>query len=128
MNFRIFIVVTGLFFGLVSCRKNEEKIQGTWSGIFTAEYASNSYSGEVTVVFDNGNYTCSSGTNRIPAGGSGKYNVKGLNIEFEDENIWTADFDWGLILNGKYNFELTSKHLTLRKTGASAKYTYSLSR
>jgi hypothetical protein len=36
-------------------------------------------------------------------------------INFEDKNIWTADFDWNLILNGSYTYEAKGDSLILTK-------------
>lgn len=34
-------------------------------------------------------------------------------MSFTDENAWTADFDWNLILNGIYDYSFDGKRLLL---------------
>tara|TARA_R110002020_G_scaffold174704_2_gene366204 strand:- start:2918 stop:3322 length:405 start_codon:yes stop_codon:yes gene_type:complete len=80
---------------------------GSYSGIFTVEYLDGtSYSNPVTVHFSNKkDYSCSRNTDDFyPSGGSGTYKTDGSKIVFWDINLWTADFDWNLFLNGEYNF------------------------
>ena len=97
-----------------SCSKDELRIGGeTYSGSFIVTYTSSTQTGSTSIVFKNGNYTCVSDTNRIPAGGSGTYSIDNGKIIFHDTNIWTADFDWNLILNGEYDYTLDGNNLTI---------------
>lgn len=91
---------------------NPTQIEGTYSGVFTVEYINGgSFSNPVTVTFGNGRYTSSAAADRFPAGGTGTFELEQDNISFADENIWTADFDWNLVLNGKYEYSLTGHQL-----------------
>lgn len=70
-------------------------------------------------------YSSSAGSNRVPAGGNGRYQyLEGNYILFRDENIWTADFDWGLILSGEYRYTFDGENLTLVKSGQSGNTNY----
>jgi hypothetical protein len=108
-----------LFIGLLICSSSCDKdgdidstiLNGEYEGIFTVEYNSQTYSNPVTVSFNSGQFLSSSGPNRFPAGGSGKYEVLKNTIEFTDENFWTADFDWNLILNGSYDYSIKGNEL-----------------
>jgi len=84
---------------------------GAYIGTFTVTYASEKKSGTTTVVLKNGRFTCSGNPDKIPAGGSGDFTTKNDTIIFIDENFWTADFDWNLILNGKYLYKYDGKKL-----------------
>ncbi|WP_421869827.1 hypothetical protein [Marinoscillum sp.] len=77
---------------------------GVYSGSFTAMYDvdKSPLIHDVSITIDGNRFTCSSGPQYIPAGGSGTFQVEGNEITFVDENVWTANFDWGLILNGTY--------------------------
>jgi len=106
---------------------------GTFSGIFTVTYfvePPNSWvssgSGRATVVLKNGRYTCTGNPNRLPAGGSGSFATNDDTIKFYDENEWTADFDWNLILNGMYFYKFDGKRLKLSKKTDYALYEYDL--
>lgn len=103
---------------LTSCedanKRSTPELDGLYTGIFTVEYKDGQLrSNEVTVAFDGNTYSSSTGADRIPAGGSGTFSVKENTITFSDENIWTADFDWNLILNGTYTYSSNGKELVL---------------
>jgi len=95
------------------------------NGIFSPQGL---YSSPVTVTFSGNNYASTSNSNQMPAGGSGRYKISGQQAEFKDTNNWTADFDWGLILNGDYSYQIKSDSLILNKTNSSTTYEYWLKR
>ena len=99
---------------------------GTYTGIFTVTNASAKRSGKTTVVLKNGRFTCSGNPDRIPAGGSGDFTTKNDTIIFNDENFWFADFDWNLILKGKYLYKYDGKKLYFSKKNDYALYEYDL--
>jgi hypothetical protein len=99
---------------LVSCRRDVQMdFEGTYSGTFKVMYNSGMHSGSVKIELVNSKYTCSANTNMIPAGVKGTYTVNNGKIIFNDENFWTADFDWNLILNGKYDYSFDGKNLKI---------------
>jgi hypothetical protein len=105
-------------FAFTACNDKDKiddaNLNGTYTGTFTVEYSNgNSYSNSVTVTLNQNQYTCSSGENRKPAGGSGGYYLEGAKIVFLDENLWTADFDWNLILSGAYDLKLNDKSIEI---------------
>lgn len=57
----------------------------------------------------------SADANLKPSGGKGTYTFKNSIGYFEDAGIWTADFDWNMILNGEYNIRSSGVDLTLKK-------------
>lgn len=59
--------------------------------------------------------TPSGTTNLKPSGGKGTYTFKNGIGYFADEGVWTADFDWNMILNGEYDIRSSGIDLTLRK-------------
>jgi len=70
----------------------------------------------VSVRLSDKEYTSSGETSRIPAGGSGEFNlVDKEEIQFSDKHVWTADFDWNLILNGRFIYELKNDSLILTR-------------
>lgn len=113
----------------LSCSDNVPTLEGTYAGTFTVHYEFMVQNGPVTMTLKGGRYSCSGNTGHIPAGGSGTYTVSSGVITFKDENIWTADFDWNLILNGPYQFTLNSGKLTLSKgINGMGTYTYELNK
>ncbi len=113
-NINLFILLIVPFF-MLSCEKDDMPLQeGTYEGTFTVSYRSGSSAGGVTLILEDGRYYCfgkEGNPYRTPAGGSGRYYIDGNKIVFSDENVWTAEFDWNLILNGKYDY--TAKGSTL---------------
>lgn len=131
-NLFLFLILPFAFSG---CSKTDKKISvltGIYSGTFYRHLLLSSLSpagsGSVTVTFSENNYTCTANPNRIPAGGSGNYQISNQEVQFKDTNIWTADFDWGLILNGTYTVERKSDSLILTKITSTTLYEYRLKR
>ena len=106
-------------FGILGCQCDDDHgknpMVGTYTGIFTVIYSSGEQSGEVTLKLQEGRYTCIGNPDRIPAGGRGTYTVEEDKIIFIDENVWTADFDWNLILNGEYDYTFDGQKLIIWK-------------
>lgn len=115
-----------IFLTSVGC--SDSLTPGIYSGTFTIQYDSAKLSGETTLRLSDGQYTCDGNDNRIPAGGSGTYTLAGETIIFQDENMWTADFDWNLILKGEYTYSLRGKRLQLTRAVNGASYKYDLTR
>ena len=109
------LAILSLSILLLSCEKIQLKVKdGTYTGTFTVTYNSGIVrTGEATLELKNGEFTCSKNSNRVPAGGSGTFSINENEITFTDENAWTADFDWNLILEGKYNCEFQGKKLII---------------
>jgi hypothetical protein len=69
-----------------------------------------------SVSFSDRTYISQRNQDRVPAGGSGSFEIlRDHLLEFKDQNIWTADFDWGLILNGKFRYEVKGDSLILSR-------------
>lgn len=93
-------------------------INGTYTGKFyyTPPSDTNKASGDAEVSFSDSKYTSKGNKDYIPAGGSGSFEIQNDHIlDFKDQNIWTANFDWGLILNGKYKYQLKGDSLLLNR-------------
>lgn len=108
-----------LFVIALSACNDKDKIdnstlEGYYSGTFTVEYSNGTvYSSPVTVSLHDNEYSCSASANKKPAGGSGGYYLDGDKICFLDENLWTANFDWNLIMSGEYSLQLIGKDLEI---------------
>lgn len=117
--FKVIVIAIALV-TINACNKSDDNnaddnLQGTYYGTFTVEYLNgDSFSKPVTVIFSGENNYHSSGDNeRIPAGGSGTYEKNTTKINFSDINIWTADFDWNLILNEEYDYSINGNQLII---------------
>ena len=113
-----FLIFTVLSLSLLfmSCNKDNSGTtisEGKYKGTFTVTYNSGKQSGRTTLVLENGKYSCTGNSNRIPAGGSGTYSFDNGKITFTDENMWTCDFDWNLILEGQYDYQCNGRNLKI---------------
>jgi hypothetical protein len=95
------------------------QLNGTYEGRFFYRPSSDLQvqSGTAEISFSDNRYSSGRNSGYIPAGGSGSLEVLKDNIiSFKDENIWTANFDWGLILNGKYQYQFRGDSLILTRS------------
>lgn len=104
----------------ISCSSNDNNTlvqvpYGNYTGTFTVEYTNgNTFSKPVTVRFIEENvYSSTGNTDYYPAGGNGTFEINGSTILFNDIGVWTANFDWNLILNGEYDFSLNGNELII---------------
>ena len=56
----------------------------------------------ITMTFSSNTWSGYSDKIKYPALCKGTYSIEGDTIIFENQCVWTAEFDWGLILSGKY--------------------------
>ncbi|MEX2232470.1 MAG: hypothetical protein WD824_09935 [Cyclobacteriaceae bacterium] len=107
-----------------NCSKGIE--EGFYTGTFKVVYGNGTFTGKTTLELREFKYSCEGNDNRIPGGGSGTYELDKNRITFHDENMWTADFDWNLILTGEYDYTVKGKNLTLSARKNNAVYEYDL--
>ncbi|MFA6947037.1 MAG: hypothetical protein WC220_14160 [Pedobacter sp.] len=70
----------------------------------------------ISVSLSGKEYTSSGEASRIPAGGAGELNlIDKEEANFTDKHAWTADFNWNLILNGRFIYELKNDSLILTR-------------
>jgi hypothetical protein len=106
-----FLLLVLLCVGLVSCDKNEGNTQvALKSGTYTGEFSRFNPDGRctptpVTLVIQNNSFNGFGDLTTSPAIGAGVYKLTGAEIEFTDQRVWTDEFDWTYVLNGKYKFK-----------------------
>ncbi|MNS38540.1 hypothetical protein D3C72_707900 [compost metagenome] len=116
----------------IACSKKEENRveEGSYSGDFKVSYGSTVHTGKTSLTIEGNRFSSTTGANRFPAGGSGSCTINLGKMAFADQNYWTADFDWGLILSGEYEYSFDGKNLNLKKEvkydGGSTIYEYKL--
>jgi hypothetical protein len=69
----------------------------------------------VTVTFDNGVFSGNSSDRNSPAICNGSYATAESEINFENKCMFTADFDWTLILSGKFAITKSDDAIILSK-------------
>jgi len=108
-----------ILFLVFGCKKDQKKTSlpsGTYKGTFYYNQANNMESFPASVTFKENTYSSVGQSNKKPAGGSGSYSIHSDSIHFKDQNAWTAEFDWGLILNDDYNYKIKGDSLILTKS------------
>ncbi|PQJ21571.1 hypothetical protein [Tenacibaculum sp. SG-28] len=103
--------------------------EGDYTGTFSVVYNNGeTYSNPVTISFFNDyTFNSSDGPMRYPAGGNGSYEITEDAINFTDLKVWTADFDWNLILNGKYHYTIQQNKLIIyANKNKAGTYTYTI--
>ena len=116
------IVISVFILAFAGCKKEtpESAFNGTFTGQFHYVLPGKSLADKIsvpsTVSFSGGTYISLGNSDRVPAGGSGSFDVQKNNLmEFKDKNVWTANFDWALILNGKYSYEFKGDSLIMSR-------------
>lgn len=96
------------------CKKDNapNKLNGTYSGTFIAYSGSREINAPTEITMGEGRFQVNKGYKL----GSGTYHVKNSSeVEFKDENFWTTEFDWALLLAGNYKYETKGSELILTK-------------
>ncbi|WP_131538923.1 hypothetical protein [Pedobacter nototheniae] len=104
---------------LLGCKKDKTVkqpfITGKYVGTFNYTVAGKTEVAPAQVIFGPTNYTSIGQPNKKPAGGSGTYTFNTDSFLFTDTHPWTADFDWGLILKGNFDYEVKGDSLILTR-------------
>ncbi|GAB2530751.1 hypothetical protein [Rufibacter soli] len=131
-NMFLFLLLAFLF---ASCLEKDDDPatlpEGTYTGTFSRtdpQTKSPPKVAQVTLIIKGNTFKGNSDTPTYPAIGSGTYQIKGKDITFEDENFWTANFDWTLILKGTYSLQSTGGTVTLTRQQGTQTDVYQLTR
>lgn len=126
-----YLIATVVLMG--SCSKTllqPQNVEGTYKGQFEVKSTDASQStpgsGAVTVTFTHSDYKSSANSNYIPAGGAGTYSISEDSIDFKDDTMHTANFDWNLLLNGSYKYMVKGDSILLSKKLGTQIYLYRL--
>lgn len=122
-----FIVVTISSFVSGCAHKTIPAPQGVFKGQFIrssplARYAAS----QVTITFTGNSFSGESDQPNYPAICRGTFQINGKEIEFKNECMFTADFDWSFILKDKFEFSLTEGQLEMIKSKGDTVDRYSL--
>lgn len=104
---------------LISCENEESTNQmipdGTYTGTFQREFVGAlNDTANITLSFVSDQWSGSGDRMKYPALCHGTYSIDGDTIIFVNDCAWTAEFDWSLILAGKY---------TLKQSGNTIEFT-----
>lgn len=115
----VMIVTVLLFFSCAS--KNTSKVvlapQGIYKGTFTRSSPQARYAvANVAIKFTGNAFEGESDRVNYPAICAGTFKSGGNVIEFSNECMWTANFDWTYILKEKFEFSLIGNRLEMTKS------------
>ncbi|WP_396198547.1 hypothetical protein [Flavobacterium sp.] len=113
-----------LFNIIIGCSKSETEIAVpiNTNGNYIGTFERNGISSNVQLNLNNGTFNGQSTVEKYPALCNGTYLIVNNTITFEDQCVWTAEFDWTLILNGEWNYNMNGNILTMIKSNGD-KYT-----
>ncbi|ARS40778.1 hypothetical protein CA265_14370 [Sphingobacteriaceae bacterium GW460-11-11-14-LB5] len=121
MKVQICIFLFALVLSL-GCKKSttvDVLLDGNYTGVLVITNSTRSVpvTRPISISLQGGKFNITPGAdaNLKPSGGKGTYTFKNGIGYFTDEGIWTADFDWNMILNGEYDIRSSGVDLTLRK-------------
>lgn len=80
----------------------------------------------VTLHFDGNQFSGTSEKTLYPAICKGRFSLTGQEIYFENLCAATLNFDWSLMLNGKYQVKMTGNTLSIRRQTGENLDSYSL--
>lgn len=82
----------------------------------------------VSISFHEGLFEGSSARSQYPAICRGSYSGDGTTIQFSDSCTWQANFDWSLILNGRYEFERDGDNVKMKRNNGGTVDEYRVER
>lgn len=114
-------VIIMLMTFLCSCEKEVAALyalkEGTYTGSFYRSSPSATYeASDVSITFRKNRFEGSSSVAKYPAICSGSYIVQEQEIEFVNECLWTAEFDWSYILFGKFTLTFEGDQMLLSRS------------
>jgi hypothetical protein len=119
MKYIIFAALT-LTILISSCEKKDTGTDyliknGTYVGTFQRKVSGTGPISNVTLTFNSGNWTGESQYAKYPALCHGTYITTPGQISFENSCVWTADFDWTLILSFDYKLLVSGNNIEISR-------------
>jgi hypothetical protein len=116
------LIIFGILSFTFACNNDDENSQPEINGEYIGVFERNGNTSNVELNFNNGIYSGESDTVKFPAICDGNYSVSSNLIMFQNECIWTAEFDWTLILSDEWNYTIENNILIMTKSNGD-KYT-----
>jgi len=99
-----------------SCKKtatHTSGLQGTWAGTFKRNV--NNTTAHVTLTFSGEGYSGTSDTTEYPEIVGGNFIATSDSLTFSPTSAFPANFDWTLILAGKYSYTMSGDSLFITR-------------
>jgi hypothetical protein len=127
------LLLVALLLPAIACKKDKETKpvipDGTYAGTFQRQGNGTGQVVNVTLNLNDFGFNSSgpAPANRYPVIGKGKYAIDNNKITFSDSLVYTADFDWTLILSQEYQFDSRGDSLIIvRQYNAQVRDIYKL--
>ena len=120
-----------LLAALSACDKErfEKQIEGNYTGSFQRTAPTGPYPvQQVSLHLNDNSFSGQSSNARQPALCHGRWEAGSSVIDFHNSCVWTADFDWTLILTGTFRYELNGTRLKMWKKTGDITDTYELTK
>ncbi len=104
-----------------SCERKEHGCAKLDDGVYTGTFNRSSPIGDyitanISITLEDGTFSGTSDVNHYPAICNGTFAIDEEKIEFEDVCVWTADFDWTLILDGVFDITTEGDEVILSRS------------
>ncbi len=127
-------IIQAIFFMclLISCEyndtnKNTNFINGTYKGALLRSHPLAKFAPlNITVTFTRDRFSGEVDKVKFQVTCNGTYRITGQEIEFFTACPRTAEFDWTLILNGKYMFTINGRQLEMKRNQSGLSDCYKL--
>jgi hypothetical protein len=110
---RYFLIAFFLFSSIGGCVDKTGMALTNLDGTYEGTFERDGKISNVILVIAEGRFSGSSDSVQFPAICEGSIELHEEGLIFTDECMWTADFDWSLILNKEWVFEWNKTSLTL---------------
>jgi hypothetical protein len=127
-------LIPGLFITILfGCQKSDDirlisALNGSYSGTFFRFNDDYNNSAKLTLSFSDSTFSGTSESFHFPAICYGTYKRMGNKLVFTNLCVWTAEFDWSLILNGEWEFYLNKNQFRLWKEMGNTRDEYILTK
>ena len=114
MRYLFSVIFLSMIF--ISCRKNPDKRwDGIYQGTFQRQIGATGAISNVSLTISSDGYVGYSSQAKYPAICRGMQSMTKDKIIFHDACVWTADFDWNLILDGEYDLDVIGDSLVFHR-------------
>lgn len=110
----LFLIILALT--ILGCNTADEITPQNVAGDYTGVFQRGQNTSNVTLTLQGGNWSGESEFEKFPALCSGTYTLSDDNITFVNACIWTAEFDWSLILSGQWKCKWKDNSLVITYT------------
>jgi len=104
-----------------SCEEHEHDGTKLEDGMYTGTFNRSSPTGDyitanITITLEDGAFSGTSDVEKYPAIRNGTFSINEDKIDFEDACVWTADFDWTLILDSTFDITTEEDEIVLSRS------------